>query len=172
MPISRHWSRRLNLMGVSDTSSVPKRPWPSYARSYGQEQKSNQCRVGGRKIFPLHRELSGAATSTPRQRGQCSLLTTLACAELGFPAGQQSHSVYTGSVHLKAVRQQYQSVIPLNSCTAVQLYRSVQTQQSAEGYGRLLCCSQQRHEQRHIRPNSHGSWRLQSSFCTGRAFTC
>ena len=23
MPISRHWSRRLNLMGVSDTSSVP-----------------------------------------------------------------------------------------------------------------------------------------------------
>ena len=51
--------------------------------------------------------------------------------------------MYTGSVQLKAVRQKYQSVIPLNSCTAVQLYRSVQTQQSAEGYGRLLGISVQ-----------------------------
>ena len=168
MPISRHSSRRLNLMEVSDTSSVPKRPWPSYARSYAKEQKSNQCRVGGRKIFPLHRKLSGAATRTPRRRGQCSMITALACAELGSPAGQQNHSVYIRSVHLKAVHQRYQNVIPINNCTAVQRYRSVQTQQSAEGYGRLLCCSQQRH----IRQDSHSSWRLQSSFCKGRAVTC
>ena len=33
--------------------------------------------------------------------------------------------MYTGSIHLKAVRQKYQSVIPLNSCTAVQLYNCI-----------------------------------------------